>query len=52
MPLYEIEVLLDDGAVEVFQILSASEWSAEEDAIQEAKERFLRPVEVCKDLHA
>ena len=41
--LYDVEVLLSDGAVEVMEILAASEYAAEELAIQEALERQQQP---------
>lgn len=43
--IYEVEVLFDDGAVSVFQVMAASTDAAEIIAVQEAKEYYLKPVE-------
>jgi hypothetical protein len=44
--IYEVTVLLDDGATITFQVLAASPAAAEELAMQEALEHMQRPVKV------
>ena len=42
--IFDVEVLLSDGAVEHLEIIAASKWAAQDQALEEALERQQQPV--------
>ena len=42
--IFDVEVLLSDGAVEHMEVIAASKWAAQDLALEEALERQQQPV--------